>query len=124
MAVGLVEQRNPMTEPNLPRSPFAPADEPTTNIAVRAVPRSEVVRVLAAHGLYLETRRKQGERANLSSADLSEANFVSMRLRRARFDHARLQGANFSRAELSRANLIGAFLKGAVMSDADLTGPG
>jgi hypothetical protein len=37
---------------------------------MRTMPPAEVDSILSAHRLYLETDRKQGARANLSSVDL------------------------------------------------------
>ena len=105
----------------LPTSPFAAAGEWRRNRVVRAIAGGEVEKILAEHRRYLATDRKQGARANFSSADLREMRFAGMKLRRARFDHAQLAGANFMHADLSKANLIGADLRGASLPGADLT---
>jgi hypothetical protein len=68
----------------LPTSPFAAVREWRTNRLVRAVASGEVEKILAGHRRYLATDRKQGARANFSSADLREMRFAGMKLRRAR----------------------------------------
>src|SRR5512134_3545482 len=105
----------------LPTSQFAAVREWRTNRVVRAVASGEVEKILAEHRRYLATDRKQGARANFSSADLRGMNFTGMNLRRARFDHAQLAGADFTHADLSGANLIGADLQNASLAGADMT---
>ena len=67
--------------------------------------------ILAAHKLWLQTDGKQGQRANLTRADL----------RRAFLTGADLRGANLWGADLRRADLTGAVLRGAFLTGADLT---
>ena len=66
---------------------------------------SKLKEILEQHKLWLETNWVQGERANLSYADLINAN---------------LWGANLSYADLINANLRGANLGGAILQGADL----
>ena len=60
--------------------------------------------------------------ANLSDADLSDANLSGANLRDADLSDANLSGANLSDADLSGANLSGANLSDADLSDANLSG--
>jgi uncharacterized protein YjbI with pentapeptide repeats len=59
--------------------------------------------------------------ANLSDADLSDANLRGANLSDANLRDANLRGANLSDANLRGANLRGANLSGANLSDADLS---
>ena len=65
--------------------------------------------ILATHAAWLNDN---GERANLTDADLREADL----------SHANLSGAKLSKADLSHADLIRANLSGAKLSHADLSG--
>ena len=69
--------------------------------------QTELSLILDQHRLWIETKGKQGKRADLSYADLTGAY---------------LYGANLYRANLTRANLTGANLTRAFLTDADLTG--
>src|SRR5512134_2774351 len=110
-----------MTEASSTQSPFAAAVAPSPESGMRTMSPAEVGGILSAHRLYLETNRKQGARADLSSVDLAGMSFVGLNLRRVLFAHARLLGADLSRAEMTRANLIGANLNGAFLCRANLT---
>ncbi len=55
---------------------------------LREVSEEELKRILAAHAKWLETDRKEGEKADLSRTNLQEANLR----------HANLQEANLWRA--------------------------
>jgi len=73
---------------------------------------------LELHSLWLSTRFSttiKGRRADLSGADLSDANLSDADLRCANLSDADLNGANLRCADLRRADLSGANL-----SDADL----
>jgi hypothetical protein len=82
--------------------------------------------IIKSHGRWLRNE-EGGERANLSDAnlsgaDLSDADLSDANLRGADLSDANLRGANLSDANLSDANLSGAYLRGADLSDADLSG--
>jgi len=69
---------------------------------------SKLKEILEQHKLWIETRGKQGTRANLEGADLSGANLTGAYLLGANLRDANLRGAT-----LTSANLGGAILKGA-----------
>ena len=77
--------------------------------------KEKLQEVLTLHLAWLK-KQPNGVRANLSGADLYEAN-----LSRANLSRADLSGANLSRADLSRANLSGANLYEANLSAANLS---
>jgi hypothetical protein len=77
----------------------------------------DIKKILEDHKLWLETGGKEGKRAYLRGADLSEAD-----LQRANFSDADLQRADLRRANLSDADLDEAYLIGADLVDADLRG--
>ena len=66
--------------------------------------------VLAAHGRWVASGGKEGERADFSGAMLEEIDLAA----------AELDIARFRRANLRRANLSGAHLKGADLKEAEL----
>ena len=68
----------------------------------------------------VETAVRRG--ADLSGADLIDADFNGLNLRRAHLYNTDLFGANFRGADLRGANLIAADLRGADLSGADLRG--
>ena len=91
----------------------------------------ELKDILEKHSLWLRGARN-GERANLSGADLREADFGGANLsksdlsgaslRRANLSGANLRGANLREANLREANLYSANLNGANLSGANLSG--
>jgi hypothetical protein len=93
--------------------------------------QEELKEILEKHKLWLENKTK-GEKAilieaDLSGADLREANLSraylgGADLREAILSGADLSGANLSEAILSRADLSGAYLNGAILSGANLSG--
>jgi uncharacterized protein YjbI with pentapeptide repeats len=98
--------------------------------------REEIAEVVRLHGLWLKGE-PAGRKANLSGADLSEADLTwadlsgadlrradlsGADLREADLSKARLTGADLSEANMSKARLIGAGLRKARLSGADLTG--
>ena len=83
--------------------------------------RKQLEKVLWDHKTWVASACRQGQRANLSDADLHGANLQRANLHRADLHGADLSGANLSRANLSRANLRGADLSGAYLRGADLT---
>ena len=76
--------------------------------------------ILAEHKLWVETKGKQGQRANLEGANLEGANLVGANLCNANLEGANLEGANITYANLEGANLYGANLKGAFLYKANL----
>ncbi len=81
--------------------------------------QEELYLIIEKHGKWLRGE-PEGERANLSEANLSRADLSEANLSRANLSRADLSGANLSRADLSRADLSGANLSGANLSEADL----
>ena len=112
-----------------------------------AEPGIDVPQTLRDHAVWLETRGKEGARAqlqgkdlsganlaeadlsnanlrgtDLSGADCSRANFEGADLRQAVLSGARSQGANLYHAKLRHADLRGCDLRGANLRDSDLAG--
>jgi len=87
----------------------------------REVSGSELAEILEAHRRWIETKHRDGERANLQNAILVKANLSGARLSGANLSGAYLSGADLSGARLSGANLSGAYLSGADLSRANLT---
>ncbi len=83
---------------------------------LRAVSAEELERILDAHKTSCETGGKEGEKADLSRADLREAD-----LQGAFLTGAKLQGADLFCANLQGADLAGANLQGANLRSANLT---
>ena len=71
---------------------------------------TELKSILASHKLWVETKGKQGQRANLENASLTYAN-----LEGANLEGANLVGANLTDANLEGANLVGANLIGTIL---------
>ncbi|MGN0533013.1 MAG: pentapeptide repeat-containing protein [Eubacterium sp.] len=87
--------------------------------------KKELNKILDEHKKWLETNGEQGQRADLSSAnlrsaDLSSADLRSADLRYADLSSANLRYADLRYADLSSANLRYANLRYADLSDADL----
>ena len=80
----------------------------------------DLKKILDEHLLWLNG--EGGSRANLSNADLRDANLSNADLRCANLRNANLFGANLRGANLSNADLFGANLRGANLSNADLCG--
>jgi uncharacterized protein YjbI with pentapeptide repeats len=81
----------------------------------------ELNKVLALHKKYLNGE-EGGVKADLSGADLSEANLIGADLRCADLSGADLRGANLRCADLSGADLSEADLRCADLRCADLRG--
>ena len=77
-------------------------------------------KILENHKLWLKTNGEQGERADLSYANLRSANLRSANLRSANLSYANLRSANLRSANLSSADLSSADLSSADLSSADL----
>lgn len=85
--------------------------------------KDELKEKLDAHALWIKTRDTndvQGERADLSGANLSGANLCGANLSGANLRLADLSGANLRGANLSAADLSGADLHNADLCGADL----
>ena len=103
-------------------APDAAQDE---GAKLREVSEDELEQIHAAHKTWLETGGKEGERADLSDANLQEADLSDANLRgailvRANLQEANLIGANLQEADLRRANLQGANLGEAKLRGANL----
>ena len=88
--------------------------------------KEDLKQILESHVLWLIGDEK-GTRADLSGADLREANLIranlyGANLREADLSKADLRGANLREADLSEADLYGANLREADLSGADLYG--
>ena len=82
--------------------------------------QKELDKILENHKLWLKTNGEQGEKANLSYANLSSADLRSANLRSANLSSADLSYANLRSADLSSADLSYANLSYADLSSADL----
>ena len=78
--------------------------------------------ILTQHKLWLDTNKKEGVRANLTSADLTGANLHRANLRGANLRSAYLTSADLQSANLTGANLTGADLQSAYLTGANLRG--
>ncbi len=92
---------------------------------LRQISESELREILKKHQEWLVSGGKEGERADLSDADLSGADLSYANLRGAKLiganlREAKLIGANLREAKLSRAKLIGANLREAKLIGANL----
>ena len=91
--------------------------------------KEELAAKLEAHAKWLKTRytdHVEGERADLTCVDLTDANLMDADLTRANLmdadlTRADLTDANLTRADLTRADLTRADLTDANLMDADLT---
>ena len=82
--------------------------------------KQELDKILDNHKLWLSSGGKEGERADLSSADLRSANLSSAYLRSANLSSANLRYANLHNADLRSADLYNADLRYADLRSADL----
>ncbi len=92
------------------------ADRP----ALRDVSPNELKEILEAHRKWVESEGKEGERADLSKANLTEANLYQANLTQAKLIQASLPGANLQGADLTSANLSGAYFTVANLREANL----
>lgn len=91
--------------------------------------KEELAAKLEAHAKWLNTRytgHVEGERANLTGADLTgadltRANLTGADLTGADLTRAYLTGADLTGANLTRSNFTDAYLTGADLTDANLT---
>jgi hypothetical protein len=94
---------------------------------MKKITKKELKTILEQHELWLVSNEKEGNRAdlsgaNLTSSDLSGANLTSSDLTGADLSDADLFGADLTGANLSGANLTCAHLTRADLTDANLTG--
>ncbi len=109
-----------MADSTLPGSPFGGTIDFQDGAPIRSIAPEELARTLQAHELYVETKQRSGERANLDSTDLAGKSFASMKLWHIRMQRADLAGADFEGADLRRAILIGATIQRGRLAGADL----
>jgi hypothetical protein len=93
---------------------------------MRKITARELSKILKKHKRWYNTDEDEGEKANLSGADLSDANLSGADLSDANLSKANLSGADLRFADLSRtylsvAELTCAKLRFADLSDADLS---
>jgi hypothetical protein len=93
----------------------------------RVITQADLNRILQAHALWLESKGREGQQANLSKADLSWAHLYKAHLYKANLSEAQLHDANLSGTVLEWANLSGAYLyhanlSGAILIFANLSG--
>ena len=79
---------------------------------LREISKEELAQILEAHRKWVESEGKEGERADLSRANLQKAHLF----------RANLEGASLGGANLREAYLQGAKLQGAILFDASLQG--
>ena len=84
--------------------------------------QEELDEILLAHEKWLESDGKGGVRADLSGANLRNADLRNADLSNANLSYANLRNADLSNANLSYANLRGANLRNADLSYANLRG--
>ena len=77
--------------------------------------------IIALHKIYVETDGMEGRCADIQGADLTNANLTEANLQGADLTNANLRYANLTDADLTNANLQGADLTEAILTDADLT---
>ena len=85
--------------------------------------KEELAAKLEAHAKWLKTRytdHVEGERADLTDANLMDADLTDANLTDANLTRADLTGADLTRADLTRADLTGADLTRADLTDAKL----
>jgi len=87
--------------------------------------KKELQRILKQHKLWLESEKKEGERADLRGANLTgvvldEADLWGAHLRYANLTGANLTGSMLSRACMRGANLSKANLSSSMMFEVDL----
>jgi uncharacterized protein YjbI with pentapeptide repeats len=84
--------------------------------------RKNLEKILAAHALWLATRDLASEERQGERADLTEANLQGADLSKANLRDANLQGSNLSEADLRDIDLSGADLWAVNFIEADLSG--
>jgi hypothetical protein len=88
----------------------------------KTVTEADIRSILAQHRRWLETNKKEGQKANFRGANLNGIFLFDRDLTEADLEHAILSKANLQRANLTGANLCWADLSGADLKDACFTG--
>jgi len=96
-----------------------------TQAEYREIPKEELNPILEKHKKWVETDGKEGERADLRKANLSDANLKNAELSKANFEKAELSNVNFKHASLRetnfrKANCGESNFKNARLNDANL----
>ena len=91
------------------------------NNNIEKIDQETLSAILKEHQLWLDSRGKNGERADLSNKSLQFANLAEANLARANLARANLRRANLRRANLHRADLHGADLEGVDLRRANLS---
>jgi len=89
---------------------------------MREITASELSKILKEHKIWLYSGYEEGEKADLSEANLGDADLNEDSLWDANLSGADLWDANLSGANLYNADLSGAYLRGADLNEADLRG--
>jgi hypothetical protein len=84
--------------------------------------KQDIQQILDKHELWLKTNHAEGERANLSGSDLSDADLGHADLRCANLSGSDLSGSDLRYANLRCANLSGSDLRYANLKGANLKG--
>ena len=88
---------------------------------MKNITEEELETILEQHKLWLDSNEKEGKRADLSGARLTDAILTGADLTSADLTDAKLYGAILSGANLTGADLTDAILTGADLTSADLT---
>lgn len=93
---------------------------------LKKISRKNLNKILDSHKLWLETKGKEGEQANLSYTDLSYIDLINVNLShailyRAKLNYTNLNYTNLSFCNLEAADLTGAILIGAILFHANLS---
>jgi uncharacterized protein YjbI with pentapeptide repeats len=83
---------------------------------------SDIQKIIDEHQRWVETKRKEGQKADLQGADLQGVNLQGANLQEANLQGANLQEANLREAHLQEAHLEKANLQGANLIKANLMG--
>lgn len=86
---------------------------------LRKIGKAELDNIIAQHEKWVASHGKEGERADLSYVDLSDANLEGSNLQQAIFAGAKLNRANLRRTNLKWAVFFYANLNEADVSEAD-----
>jgi len=91
------------------------------------ITETDLRRIVAQHQTWLESRTKEGQKAELAGATLAQAplagaNLIGANLKEAELYMANLNAAMLEYADLRKARLFGANLQNAMLGDADLRG--
>ncbi len=99
-----------------------PQEQAADRPALRDVSPKKLAKILEAHRMWVESEGKEGERADLSGANLQKAYLGGANLQKADLREANLFKANLQKADLREANLFKANLQKAYLGEANLQG--